>query len=56
MVVSKFKFFCGEGVILLHYCKVCGTPHISIEKADECERGHKAPATRLKRERTPNPE
>ena len=40
MVVSKRRFICGCGSIPLHYCKVCGTPYLSIEDAEECERGH----------------
>jgi hypothetical protein len=40
MVVTKNKFMCGDGVIALHFCKVCGTPHISNEEAEECEKRH----------------
>jgi len=40
MVVSKRRFICGCGSIPLHYCKVCGTPYLSIKDAEECERGH----------------
>ena len=40
MVVIKLNFFCGEGDLAIHYCRVCGIPHLCIDEAKECELGH----------------
>jgi len=40
MVVIKLKFLCGDGDLPMHYCKVCGIPHLYIDEAKKCELGH----------------
>lgn len=42
MVVLKRKFLCGLGAVPIHYCKVCGTPHLSREEAENCEGMHES--------------
>jgi len=40
MVVIKFRFFCGEGDLPMHYCKICGIPHLCVDEATKCELRH----------------
>jgi len=46
MVVNALKFICGEGVIPLYYCKICGAPYLNLEEAMGCERRHSNRPTR----------
>lgn len=42
MVISEYRFICGKGKIIVHYCNICGTHYLNMEEAENCECCHKS--------------